>query len=1088
MLNSGRRGRRSPDLSGILSVNEYFNQKNYPIPIISSWYVLVGGNPAPDTALSTAGGETVIINGGGFYAGCSVVLNGTALTTTLLSPTQVQITTPALAAGSYTIYLSNTDGATAIYVPGIIYSGTPTFTSPAAGTLGSMYETQNTYLALGAAEATMVASAAATPITYTVVSGSLPPGTSLNSSTGVITGNTALNASSTTYNFTVSANNAYNESVTRSFSITVNPDVVTWSNPALNGTLPVYEFTTPSALVASDAAGYTLYTLTYTSNVSSYNGNLALNSTGTWTGNVGSANSATVNNNVYFTATATSTNTTRFANSNITLAIVPDVVTFTNPAANGSTLSFYQGVASSYTITASDAAGFPVQFVSNTIPTGLNLISNGYVYGTATVSNTMAGQLIATANTTGRAAYLYFNWVVSVANDTYFKYTTLLLNAENPTGNSSIINNNYIQDTSNAPVVLTRTGNPTPNSFGPYGNNWSILFNGTTDYLTFPGSNTALQGIAYANMTLEFWIYLPNPFGPSNLTIIQKGQTSVSNYEWGLYLAGSTNSAGGMSIRWQPNSGSGSAINNYSSSGLTINTSTWYHMAISVSGTTVYFFLNGASAGSATVSLSGYASTVPIGIANCNNGTNTFQACYISNLRILKGTALYTSAFTPPTTPLTAVTNTVLLTAQSNRFLDNSTTASILTPVGTPSIQKYAPFNYSNNYTTTIDGGSIYFNGTTDYVANTTPPANIINWGAPNFTVEYWVYPIVFSSGPNGESPVLGNMTPVTATNDNWSFGPISSGAVKFYYFVGNSQSLFTSATITANQWYHLVFVNSSNYMTIYINGVASAQGSVAGTPRYSSSYTLSLGCISTTYFNGYVSDIRITNGVVYASNFTPPTTPLTPIANTTLMINGTSGAIVDKARQCVITTIGNAKSNTTTFKFGSASMQFSGTGDYLISEANNLTSFGSGPFTVEGWVYFNTVTGAQYILDTRTAGTSTTGMAFSSNATGYPVVTINNTTLITGSSPFTPNTWIHFAVVRTTSNVVTTYLNGSNVGGVTSTVSLTDNYLTIGTSIDKRDTTSTNHLNGYLDDVRVSRYPRYVANFTPPTATSPER
>ena len=110
-----------------------------------------------------------------------------------------------------------------------------------------------------------------------------------------------------------------------------------------------------------------------------------------------------------------------------------------------------------------------------------------------------------------------------------------------------------------------------------------------------------------------------------------------------------------------------------------------------------------------------------------------------------------------------------------------------------------------------------------------------------------------------------------------------------------------------------------------------------------------------------------------------------------------------------------------------------------------------------------------------------------SSNATGYPVVTINNTALITGSSPFTPNTWIHFAVVKTTSNVVTTYLNGSNVGGVTSTVSITDPYLTIGTSIANRDTTSTNHLNGYLDDVRVSRYPRYVANFTPSVATNPE-
>ena len=746
------------------------------------------------------------------------------------------------------------------------------------------------------------------------------------------------------------------------------------------------------------------------------------------------------------------------------------------------------GASANIALVATAGSAITYSLVSGSLPTGMSLNSAGYIAGTPTGYSipTLVTFVLLATDVQGQQAQQTINYTVSV-NDTYFPYVELLLNAENPTGNSSIINNNYIQDTSNAPVVITRTGNPTPNSFGPYGNNWSILFNGTTDYLTFP-SNTALSGIANANMTLEFWVYLPNSFTSSSLNAIQKGKTGTSDYEWGVYLTGTTNSAGGMVISWQPNSGTGSTINTYNSSGLTINTSTWYHVAISISGTTAYFFLNGASAGSATVSLSAFTSTALLSIANNNAGTNAFQACYISNLRILKGTSLYgPSSFTPSTTPLTAVANTVLLTAQSNRFVDNSTTASKLTLVGTPSIQKYEPFNYSNNYTTTIDGGSIYFNGTTDYVGNTTPTANIINWYSANTTIEYWVYPVVLSSGVNTDSPVLGNMGPATGTNDYWSFGPISTGAVKFYYYTGTVQSLATTATITANQWSHLAFVNSSNTMTIYINGVANATGSIVGTPQSGNTYPLTLGSIGTTYFNGYVSDIRITKGVAYASNFTPTTTPLTPIANTILMINGTSGAIVDKARQRVITTIGNAKSNTTTFKFGNASMQFSGTGDYLISEANNVPSFGSGPFTVEGWVYFNTVTGAQYILDTRTTGTSATGMAFSSNATGYPVVTINNTALITGSSPFTPNTWIHFAVVKTTSNVVTTYLNGSNVGGVTSTVSITDPYLTIGTSISNRDTTSTNHLNGYLDDVRVSRYPRYVANFTPSVATNPE-
>ena len=39
---------------------------------------------------------------------------------------------------------------------------------------------------------------------------------------------------------------------------------------------------------------------------------------------------------------------------------------------------------------------------------------------------------------------------------------------------------------------------------------------------------------------------------------------------------------------------------------------------------------------------------------------------YISNARIIKGTALYTSRFTPPAAPLTNVTNTKLLCCQSS--------------------------------------------------------------------------------------------------------------------------------------------------------------------------------------------------------------------------------------------------------------------------------------------------------------------------------------------------------------------------------------------------------------------------------------
>ena len=80
-------------------------------------------------------------------------------------------------------------------------------------------------------------------------------------------------------------------------------------------------------------------------------------------------------------------------------------------------------------------------------------------------------------------------------------------------------------------------------------------------------------------------------------------------------------------------------------------------------------FVNGTLIGSATNDPNTYVQT---GMTIGNAGSSQFFPGYISNLRVVKGTALYTSTFTPPTAPLAAVANTVLLTCQSPMFADNS--------------------------------------------------------------------------------------------------------------------------------------------------------------------------------------------------------------------------------------------------------------------------------------------------------------------------------------------------------------------------------------------------------------------------------
>jgi hypothetical protein len=183
-------------------------------------------------------------------------------------------------------------------------------------------------------------------------------------------------------------------------------------------------------------------------------------------------------------------------------------------------------------------------------------------------------------------------------------------------------------------------------SFGPFAGEGSLYFGGgnsTSGYVQFPSSVTSLNfDITLQDITIEFWVYAvrtaqPGPF-------IFRGPTPGSaTSEWQIYQDGS-------GMVFQAASTSTSPTTNK----MTINQ--WNHVAATIQGSTITLWVNGTSIATATKSTSTYNSAYPVAIGAGNY--NTYYNGYISNLRFVRGQALYTTTFVPPTAPLQPIQGT----------------------------------------------------------------------------------------------------------------------------------------------------------------------------------------------------------------------------------------------------------------------------------------------------------------------------------------------------------------------------------------------------------------------------------------------
>ena len=681
------------------------------------------------------------------------------------------------------------------------------------------------------------------------------------------------------------------------------------------------------------------------------------------------------------------------------------------------------------------------------------------------------------------------------------RYTSLSVKAT-ATGS-----NQTFDDASDSNHTITANGDLTASTFSPYRHGgYSLKFeNSGADDNNIKFDNTTGSGAVAASgeFCVETWVkFTVNvpPSGSANARIFASngsGGNAADNFQFLIEYSGSY--IGAVTVY------SNGFVYQASSTAEVINDGQWHHLAATRdSSNNLRWFIDGALITTIASNTTTFQfEETRLGKRDGGTGATCFTGD-MRDTRVVIGSSVYESAFTPPTEPLTAITNTYLLVGDLTYIKDESTnnfsihagTFNNGTNVRTP---KKSPISLFDNapYSEAAHGASIRFNGLTgDYISAANHAD--FNVGSSDFTLECWAY----IESINGNAGICGFYT---TTGDQRSYIIYQTSGTEHFGVAMSSNGTYQSGSGIdsgvniieyLNQWVHLALTKSGTNATLYLNGNSIGTTSSAPSTLHASTGEFFVGKMNgnNIHTTGYFSDVRLVNGsVVYSSNFTPPTAPLTAITNTKFLLNPET-SISDLSQKSHIACSGDAATSTTQVKFaGTKSIYLDGTGDYISIKP--MLEFGEKDWTFETWVYL-TSTGSSQHLFSRGPANSTTVAALSINPNGIPSVQLwdgsSDRILSSGSTgDITANTWHHVVLTHTytssSSNTYKIWVDGSQVTSITHTSGFNWSWSTLsGTPLLLGAYGYNNGQTGemYLQDSRLTiGLVRYTSTFTPPTS-----
>ncbi len=620
----------------------------------------------------------------------------------------------------------------------------------------------------------------------------------------------------------------------------------------------------------------------------------------------------------------------------------------------------------------------------------------------------------------------------------------------------------------------------------------ALKFDGSNDYVEVGnGSSLNITG----PITVSAWIF------PKNLTsgdIFVRGQDSSPAY-FQYFL-----SLGGDGSMFRISNGTlGFAAGNEAASQPTINT--WSHIVGLWDGTTaangIKLYVNGVlkSVGTATFSAMWSQPTW-----NAYMGADVENTRYYFN-GLIDEVRIYNRALTPSEVEGLYNSGIAKFNVSPTKYLTsglvgywtmdgnnvNWATGAVTDSSGKGNTGTIVKMATSTAVATGKIGQALNFDGVNDYV-------NCIGGGSLNlvdgdFSVSAWVnakdfildlYGRILYKGETSAKGYTLMAGDTAATHDFFLFGTRDAG--------GTYHSKYSSPNKLTGTWYHVVGVQSSGVLSIYVNGVSESGSDLGATPTINTATGLQIGQRGDNlrWFNGLIDEVRIYNRALGAGEISnlynsgiakfnvSPTKYLTSglVGYWTMdgnNVNWATGAVTDSSGKGNTGTIVNMATSTAVAagKIGQA-LNFDGVDDMVqITDAASLRP--TGDMTVATWVKLDVLPvtrGEQATLISKAASGVTSYQLFVSGSSNKPIFQWDNTTptdyFASYDTALTTGIWYHLVGVKDGA-VLRFYFNGSDAGTIPGSPTGTM-YVTGPGPLRFGSPNASGRLDGQMDEVRV--------------------